>query len=158
MRLVNACSLTNQLSLSASMSAESSEDAAAGDEQASARQPEGTQQQAAAAPASPRRHSHEHVRLMEQPERLPGCASRKFDPLVTERKRAGHEGHPGVRCMSRNLPHHSRPCCRPAAATRSMPQERTAMSGATAIGHAEMTRGTGMSIVAATTAIGQPCL
>ena len=70
MRFVHERSLTNQLSLSASMSAESSEDAAAGDEQASARQPEGTQQQAAAAPASPRRHSHEHVRL-QQPDSLP---------------------------------------------------------------------------------------
>jgi hypothetical protein len=73
MRFVDARSLTNQLSLSASMSAESSEDAAAGDEQASARQPEGTQQQAAAAPASPRRHSHEHVNL-QQPECCRMCA------------------------------------------------------------------------------------
>jgi hypothetical protein len=73
MRFVHQRSLTNQLSLSASMSAESSEDATAGDEQASARQPEGTQQQAAAAPAPPRRHSHEHVSL-QQPECCRMCA------------------------------------------------------------------------------------
>lgn len=54
------CSLTNQLSLTASMSDDMSDSSGAEGEQASARQPEATQEQPAAKDAS-RRYSHEQV-------------------------------------------------------------------------------------------------
>ena len=137
------------------MSAESSEDAGAGEEQASVRQPEGTQQQAAA-PDSPRRHSHEHVCLASL--NASNCAPCEFASQVTEHKCAGHGGHPRVTGVARTLPHHCRPCCRPAEAVRTMLRGTTGMSDATVIKRAETTRDTGMSTPAATTATGQPCL
>ena len=86
------------------------------------------------------------------------CAPCEFALQVTEHKCAGHGGHLRVTGVARTLPHHSRPCCRPAAAARSMLRGTTRMSDATVIERAETNRDTGMSTPAATTATGQPCL
>lgn len=85
------------------------------------------------------------------------CAPCEFASQVTEHKCAGHGGHLRVTGVARTLPHHSRPCCRPAAAARSMLRGTTGMSDATVIERAETTRDTGMSTPAATTATGQQC-